>query len=181
MTLNSKRILLSPIDATDLEALFDLQSIEAVARYNTIGIPEEKEFTNTLIQNALQDKGFNQTNFWWSIRLRATNVFIGEAGLNLNITKYKSAEIFYSLHPSYWKKGLATEAVETILNFGFVDLNLHRITAGVATANQASIRLLERVGMIREGMHRKILPIRGEWWDNYHYAILEEDFFTKEL
>ena len=67
-----------------------------------------------------------------------------------------------------------------ILNFSFVDLNLHRITAGVATENEASIRLLERIGMTKEGKHRKILPIRGEWWDNYHYAILEEEYFSKE-
>ena len=58
-----------------------------------------------------------------------------------------------------------------------MDLSLHRITAGVATENSNSIKLLERIGMLREGRHRKILPIRGEWWDNYQYAILEEDFF----
>jgi len=52
---------------------------------------------------------------------------------------------------------------------------LHRIEAGVATQNLNSIKLLEKVGMTREGMYRKILPIRGEWVDNYSYAILEED------
>jgi len=45
----------------------------------------------------------------------------------------------------------------------------------VATQNLNSIKLLEKVGMTREGMHRKILPIRGGWIDNYSYAILEED------
>ena len=37
------------------------------------------------------------------------------------------------------------------------------------------IKLLEKIGMTREGMHRKVLPIRGEWVDHYSYAILEED------
>lgn len=178
MKLHSKRLLLRSISIIDLYDLYQLQCNEQVAKYNTIGIPEDVNFTQALIENAITDKEtFNKTNFWWSISLKETNQFIGEAGLNLSITKYKSGEIFYSLNPTYWNKGYATEAVETILTYGFVDLGLHRISAGVATENEGSIKLLERVGMSREGKHRKILPIRGEWWDNYHYAILEEDFF----
>ncbi|MEL7146066.1 MAG: GNAT family protein, partial [Bacteroidota bacterium] len=58
----------------------------------------------------------------------------------------------------------------------FDQLKLHRIEAGVAVDNQRSIRVLEKAGMTREGRKRKVLPIRGDWYDNYHYAILEEDF-----
>jgi RimJ/RimL family protein N-acetyltransferase len=61
------------------------------------------------------------------------------------------------------------------LKFGFESLHLHRIEAGTATENINSIRVLEKIGMTREGRRRKILPIRGEWYDNYHYAILEDD------
>lgn len=176
--LNSERLKLRLVTLANLEVIYEMQSNEQVAQYNTIGVPDDKEFTKTLIVNALSDIAtFGKTNFWWAISLKENNQFIGEAGLNLSITKYKSGEIFYSLNPKYWGKGYATEAVLNILNYAFVDLNLHRITAGVATENNNSIKLLERVGMRREGKHRKILPIRGEWWDNYEYAILEEDFF----
>ena len=181
MKLNSKRLLLRPISIIDLYDLYQLQTNQLVAKYNTIGIPENVNFTQTLIDNATNDTTtFNKTNFWWAIILKETNQFIGEAGLNLSITKYKSGEVFYALHPNYWGNGYATEALETVLTYGFVDLDLHRISTGVATENEASIKLLERVGMVKEGKHRKILPIRGEWWDNYHYAILEEDFFSRE-
>ena len=77
--------------------------------------------------------------------------------------------------PAFWGKGYATEVVKTIIKFGFENLKLHRIEAGVATENTRSIRVLEKAGMIREGSRRKILPIRGTWKDNYHYAILEDD------
>ncbi len=176
--LNSARLTLKLVTLEDLENIYAMQSNEQVARYNTIGIPENKAFTETLLINALSDTTFGKTNFWWSIFNKATHEFIGEAGLNLSKFKYRSGEVFYGLHPDHWGKGYGTEAVETILNYAFVDLNLHRITAGVATENTGSIKLLERVGMQREGKHRKILPIRGEWWDNYQYAILEEDYFT---
>ena len=178
MKLHSKRLLLRPISIVDLYDLYHLQSNEKVAKYNTIGIPDDVNFTQALIENAITDTTtFNKTNFWWGLILKENQQFIGEAGLNLSITKYKSGEVFYGLHPNQWGMGYATEALETILTYGFVDLGLHRISAGVATENIRSIKVLERVGLIREGKHRKILPIRGEWWDNYHYAILEEDFF----
>ncbi len=181
MKLNSKRLLLRPISIIDLYDLYQLQCNEKVAKYNTIGIPADANFTQNLIENAVSDTTtYHKTNFWWAIILKENNRFIGEAGLNLSITKYKSGEVFYGLDPTCWGQGYATEALETILTYGFVDLALHRISAGVATENELSIKLLERVGMIREGKHRKILPIRGEWWDNYDYAILEEDFFLPE-
>jgi len=111
----------------------------------------------------------------WSIRLKKNNTFIGELGMRLTTPKYNKGEIHYSLIPTFWNKGYATEAVLAILKHGFETLNLHRIEAGVATQNLNSIKLLEKVGMTQEGMHRKILPIREEWVDNYSYAILEED------
>ena len=85
-------------------------------------------------------------------------------------------EFYYKFFPEYWGNGFATETVKRIIQFGFEDCKLHRIEAGVATQNLASIKVLEKAGMKCEGIRRKILPIRGEWKDNYHFAILEDDF-----
>jgi len=67
------------------------------------------------------------------------------------------------------------EFLKRLVNLGFEDFNLHKVEAGVATGNIKSIRVLEKTGMTREGLRRKILPIRGEWIDNYRYAIVEND------
>ena len=96
-------------------------------------------------------------------------------GLNLASQKFKSGEIWYKLHPNYWGKGYATEALNRALDFGFDELKLHRIQAGCAVENIGSIRVLEKVGMTREGHKRKILPLKSGWSDNYHYALLETD------
>ena len=64
------------------------------------------------------------------------------------------------------------------MNFCFSELKLHRVEAGCATANIASIKVLKKCGMIKEAQRRKLLPIRGEWFDNFEYAILEEDFIV---
>lgn len=81
--------------------------------------------------------------------------------------------------PEYWRQGLTTEALTQILYFGFTGLELHRIEAGCAVENIASIKVLKKAGMIKDGSKRKVLPIRGNWVDNYIYAILETDFFVQ--
>ena len=77
--------------------------------------------------------------------------------------------------PTHWGQGYATETAKMLIKIGFDVFHLHKIEAGVATENIRSIRVLEKSGMTREGLRRKILPIRGEWKDNYHYAIVEDD------
>ncbi|HMB61757.1 MAG TPA: GNAT family protein, partial [Eudoraea sp.] len=75
-----------------------------------------------------------------------------------------------------WGKGYATEAVRAVLKFGFRVLKLHRMEAGCAVDNIASIRVLEKVGMQMEGQRRKVLPLQQGWSDNYEFAILDTDF-----
>jgi RimJ/RimL family protein N-acetyltransferase len=100
--------------------------------------------------------------------------------MTLTADRFKMAEIWYNLMPAHWGRGFATEVARRLIRFGFETLRLHRIEAGVATGNKRSIKVLEKAGMTIEGIRRKILPIRGEWVDNYHYAILEDDPWDKE-
>ena len=101
---------------------------------------------------------------------------MGLFGLKLSHPKFKSAEIWYKIHSSYWGKGYATEAVKAVLRFGFETLKLHRIEAGCAIANVGSIKVLEKSGMALEGRRREILPLKSGWSDNFSYAILESDY-----
>ena len=95
--------------------------------------------------------------------------------MTLSLDKFKLGEIYYKLSPVHWGKGYATEVSKALIKSGFEHFELHKVEAGVATENLASIKVLEKSGMTREGLRRKILPIRGEWKDNYHYAIVEDD------
>jgi RimJ/RimL family protein N-acetyltransferase len=98
------------------------------------------------------------------------------AGMSITADRFNMGEIYYKFLPEFWGKGYATETSLTLIKFGFESLKLHRIEAGVATKNIRSIRVLEKSGMTCEGIRRKILPIRGEWKDNFHYAIVEDDY-----
>jgi len=175
--LKTSRLLLRTISLSDLEAIYELHSLPETDEFNTLGIPKTIETTKEILEEWLIAQNKNpRSSYVFAISLIDPNQFIGLMALNLRKPHYRTAEVWYKIHKNYWQKGYTTEALTALLNFGFNELKLHRIEAGCATENLASIRVLEKVGMIREGLKRKKLPIRGMWKDNYFYAILEEDF-----
>jgi RimJ/RimL family protein N-acetyltransferase len=91
--------------------------------------------------------------------------------------KALQAEIGWVLHPDQCGHGLATEAVFELLRICFEELGLRRVTANCFGANEASWRLMERVGMRRE-LHavRDSLHRSGEWHDTIGYAMLIEEW-----
>jgi RimJ/RimL family protein N-acetyltransferase len=176
MDLESNRLLLQPISWDDLEVIHRLHSFPEVDEFNTLGIPENIEATKTILRPLIE--GLNQksiSTYTWKIVKKTSNEFIGLAGISLSNDKFRLGEIYYKLLPEHWGKGYATEVAKTMIKSGFEDFHLHKIEAGVTTENLRSIKVLEKCGMTREGLRRKILPIRGTWKDNYHYAILEDD------
>lgn len=176
MEIITERLLLREITWNDLEDIHRLHSVPEVDKFNTLGIPKDLDETRELIRPDIESKGkMPQSRYTWRIIFANTGDFIGLAGMTLSNDKYRLGEIYYKLLPDYWGKGYATEVAQGLIVVGFEKFHLHKVEAGVATDNERSIGVLEKVGMTREGLRRKILPIRGEWKDNYHYAIVEDD------
>jgi ribosomal-protein-alanine N-acetyltransferase len=176
MELKTKRLILREITWDDLEDIHRLHSIPEVDKYNTLGIPKNIEETKEVIRPIIEDQKLEIRKLYlWKVLRKDSREFIGIAGMNLSLNKFKLGEIYFKLTPSQWGNGYATEISKRLIVAGFRDFQLHKVEAGVSTENIASIRVLEKSGMIREGLRRKILPIRGEWKDNYHYAIVEDD------
>lgn len=94
---------------------------------------------------------------------------------------YSSAFIGYSMDQYFSGRGIATEAVELVLEFAFKTLNIHRVEAYVAPENLASVRVLEKSGLVQEGLLRELLFINGQWVDHYMYAILQKDLERKQV
>jgi [ribosomal protein S5]-alanine N-acetyltransferase len=176
MILESVRLLLNEISWDDLENIHRLHSFPQVDEFNTLGLPKNIEETKETIRPIIEGQTKTpQKTYTWKITLKTTNEFVGMAGMSLSCDKFKSGEIYYKFLPDHWGKGYATEVSKTLIKAGFEVFHLHKVEAGVSTENFKSIRVLEKSGMTREGLRRKILPIRGEWKDNYHYGIVEDD------
>ena len=173
--LISDRIRLRPISKNDLEPIHELHSFPETDEFNTLGIPKNINETKIILRNWLDLMRVKKvTNHIFTVESLEGN-FIGLIALNQGSLKQQRGEVWYKILPKLWSKGYATEALNLVLDFGFEQVELHRITAGCAIDNLGSIRVLEKVGMIREGICREILPLRKGWTDNYEYAILRTE------
>lgn len=176
LSLSAQRISLREITESDLENIHALFLLPETDFYNALGIPESIDFTRDYINNWI----FNQqkkprTLYPFVIETKDTNQFIGLIGLIIGKPKYRNAEAWFKLHVNHWGNGYATEAFKRLIQFGFEELNLHRIEAGCAVENTASQKVILKAGLKHEGTNRQLLPHQGGWLDCYSYAILEED------
>lgn len=175
--LAASRIKLRLLKIADLNAVHELHSFPETDKFNTLGIPENLQETEAVISDWINEHQVEEIkNYTFVIELLAGEKFIGLFGLKLSNNKHKKAEVWYKIHPDYWRKGFASESLNCVLDFAFNKLNLHRVEAGCAIENVGSIKVLEKVGMTREGIGRKILPLSTGWSDNYSYSILEEEY-----
>lgn len=172
----TERLKLRLIEFSDLNSIHVLHSFPEIDKYNTLGIPNEVKETENIVRRWIEQNNILETkNYTFAIELRSTSIFIGLFGLKLGKKKYRRGEVWYKIHPNFWKNGYATESLKSVINFGFEELNLHRIEAGCAVDNIASINVLEKVGMKLEGRFRQTLPLKSGWSDNFEFGILETD------
>lgn len=176
MEIGTERLKLRNIELSDISSIHELHSYAEVDEYNTLGIPKGLEETRRIVKSWMEDnQEKSSSKYTLAIEHRLNGTFLGLIGLNLGHPKYRRGEVWYKLHPAHWNNGYATESLKAIIRFGFDVLHLHRIEAGCAVGNIPSLRVLEKVGMVREGRRRKILPLKSGWSDNFEYSILETD------
>jgi RimJ/RimL family protein N-acetyltransferase len=174
--LSTERLKFRLVQISDLGAIHDLHSFPEVDEFNTLGIPKDIIETKEIVEALITDVQCQDIkDYTFIIEQLLNNEFVGLIALKLGGVKSKSAEVWFKLHPDQWAKGFGTEALSKIIDFGFIDLGLHRLEAGCAVENIGSAKVLEKAGMTREGAKRKSLPLKTGWADNYEYAILDTD------
>ena len=101
---------------------------------------------------------------------------IGNCGIRRNQANGWEADIGYEIAPKYWGRGYATEVALAIVDFGFWELDLHRLSSWCIADNAASARVLEKVGMRLEGRLRENEYFKGRWWDTLLYGLLKSEW-----
>jgi RimJ/RimL family protein N-acetyltransferase len=110
-----------------------------------------------------------------AIVLRASNELIGAIGLEID-ADHERAELGYWIGKPYWGQGYCTEAARAIVPYAFQELGLNRIVAHYFARNPASGRVMEKLGMRREGVLRQDIKKWGKFEDRMVYGLLREDF-----
>lgn len=134
---------------------------------------------NKLVESArLREE--NKEHFF-GIYDRESEKLIGQISLyNIKPLPFSSCFIGYAMDQRFTGKGIASEAIELIVHFGFYTLHMNRIEAYVSPRNKASIRVLEKAGFLQEGLLKELLFINGRWEDHYLYALTANNFFEGE-
>jgi RimJ/RimL family protein N-acetyltransferase len=169
------RLLLTPLSVDDSQALFAYRSLPEVCRYQS-WMPSRLQDAIDFI-GRLQAVEFDSPATWFQfgIRSRVSGQLIGDFGVYF-LEDGRQVEIGFTVAPAHQGVGYASEAVTHVLDYLFGELHKHRVTASVDPRNEASIRLLERVGMQREAHFRESLFLNGEWVDDLVFALLESEW-----
>jgi len=105
-----------------------------------------------------------------AISAREGDQFVGTVGFHTLSEQNRSAELAYDLHPAMWHKGIATAMATAVVVWAHEETETVRVQATVLQSNASSIRVLERVGFIREGLLRSYRFVRGIPSNFYMYA-----------
>ena len=112
----------------------------------------------------------------WEIAIRQDNSIIGHCGF-FDIDKANCcAEISYCLKSGLWGQGIMTEALDEMLKFGFEDYGLNRIVAKVMKDNAGSVKVLQKLGFVQEGILRESLYKNGQYHDLMIFSILKSEY-----
>ncbi|MGZ4107174.1 MAG: GNAT family N-acetyltransferase [Tumebacillaceae bacterium] len=175
----TERFVLREIRESDAEELFGYFSRDEVTEYyNREPFASVDEAYAVIARHA---EGFReQVRIRWGIARKADDVLIGTCGFHHWEKEHFRAEVGYDVAPEYWGKGVMTEALASLVEFGFERMGLERIEALLATENVGSARVVEKNGFRREGVMRKYLFKNGRFYDAAMYAILKDEFVIGE-
>ena len=116
-------------------------------------------------------------NYIFAIRSNENDKLMGCVNLAIN-KKHDSGHIGYWMGYEFWNQGYCSEAVKEILRFGFEDKKLNKVWAPHLTVNVASGRVMEKNGMIHEGIQRQHFKRDGKYFDLSIKSILASDYFA---
>ncbi|ELK47913.1 UNVERIFIED_CONTAM: GNAT family protein [Halobacillus marinus] len=115
------------------------------------------------------------TGIRWGVTRREDDKVIGSCGYLHWKKEHYRAEIGFELSRSHWKKGIASEALEAVLDYGFETLGLERVEALIEPDNTASRQMVTRHGFMKEGVLRNYEYTLGKFDDLCIYSILKGD------
>ena len=175
--LEAPRLVVRHFRADDAMSLHRYRNDPEVARFQGWTPPDEAEARAFVAQESRQPPAVPNQWLQLALELRGDE----QMGEHVGDIAFKTdgaggAEFGYSLSRDVQGKGYMTEAVERLFEYLFTELNLHRVVAHADIRNEASVRLLGRVGCRREGHFIESHFLRGEWTSEYAYAMLAREW-----
>ena len=177
--LESHRLILRRFTEADLAPFVAYRNDPEVARYQSWASFDELEARAFIREMASMQPGVPGEWFQFAVEAKETGELVGDCALQVDGREPYRAELGFTLAREHQGKGFASEAVSRLLDYAFAYLDLHRIFALADCRNKPSWTLLERMGMRQEGHFLENVWFKGEWADEYLYAVLKDEWLDR--
>lgn len=174
-TLTTERLTLRRMKVADSYDMYEYARLAQVTEYLLWEPHQCHEQTKDYLHYI--QKSYRAGNFYdWAVILNDEKKMIGTCGFTSLDFNNNSAEVGYVINPKFWNRGIATEAVRRVVDFGFMELNAHRIEAKYMIGNDSSRRVMEKCGMSFEGVLRSSMFVKGKYRDIGICSVLSEEY-----
>lgn len=173
--IETERLVLRQITKVDAEDILRYLSDKDVMKH--YGLEPFQSIEDALdeiswYQSIVEEK----TGIRWGITLKGEDRVIGSCGFLNIVPQHSRSDIGFELHKDFWGQGIAREAVEAVITYGFEQMNLQRIQALIEPPNSSSQKMVERLGFMKEGLLRSYEFACGKFDDLFMYSLLMQDF-----
>jgi RimJ/RimL family protein N-acetyltransferase len=178
ISLQTSRLLLKELTATDAEALFQYRSHPEVTRYQGFAPTSVEEALHFIVEEICHVMDQPDTWFQLGVFLGKEQTLIGDLGMHFLPIKVDSrsidatdcvggeVEIGVTIGPGFQGRGFASEAIGCVLAFLFDTLHKSKVVASVDPKNQKSMALVASLGFTLKGIIENAVLFRGEWTDD---------------
>ncbi|OJF93269.1 GNAT family N-acetyltransferase [Alkalibacterium sp. 20] len=169
--IETKRLFLRPVTLADKEDMYEYASDEETTYFVFERHVSVEKTEEAIVEYFLTDP-FGK----YGIELKETGKLIGTIDLRVKDENHR-AIMGYALNKNYHGKGYMTEAAEAILTYAFETMKLDCVAALHDERNEVSGKVMERIGMQREGVMRHVGKWKnGEYFNDVYYSILKEEY-----
>ncbi len=177
--LETERLVLRPYLLADAPNVQQMCGDPAIAA-TTLAIPYPYPDGAAEKWISTHAESFRQgTEVVLAITLKPDGLVVGSVGLTVN-KNHQRGELGYMVAKEHWNRGYCTEATRALVDYGFRALGLNRIQAMHFPRNAASGRVMQKLGMTREGLLRQYVCNRGTYEDLVLYSIIRDEFEAEE-
>lgn len=177
--IRTARLTLRPFTLDDLDDVYAYQCRPDVVRWMRGAGPRTREQSRASVTAMTGEDALRAEGDCLTLAVAADAGVIGSVELVWRSQVDRTAELGYVFHPDHGGRGLATEAAAALLDWGFGEFGLHRVYGRCHGRNEASARLMARLGMRQEARHVESYLFGGEWADQLVFAVLAREWRSR--
>lgn len=178
LVLRTPRLVLRPLDVTDVDGLWPYVSNPELPRYMTWSAHRDRSETRAFVEMRVRGMAEDRNAAWVVEQDGAVAGLVGldEILRDVGARRFDRCEIGWWVAPPLWGRGICTEAARAIVDFAFGPLGMHKVTVGCVEENLASRRVIEKLGFRFLSVRKDHCFRDDRWWDDRDYELTVDEW-----